>query len=79
MKVRPSWCSNLPIVIGFLGFKEKCAVDTHVAVQKKGGMDEDLFIQTVLFYKSLFPNLAPKFKWDGNTIIEGLISDLHQV
>ncbi len=26
-----------------------------------------------LFYKSVFPNVSPKFKWDGDTIIEGPI------
>ncbi len=73
MKVKPSWCSNLPIVTGFWGFKEKCADDTYIALHKKGDKDEHLFIQTVLFYKSLFPNVIPKFKWEGGTIIEGPI------
>ncbi len=42
-------------------------------LSKRRGVDEDCFIQTVLFYKSLIPNLVPEFKWDENAIIEGLI------
>ncbi len=47
-------------------------MDTHVAVHRKGSMDKDLFIQTVLFYCSLFLNLAQRFKFSkDNMVIEG--------
>ncbi len=36
-------------------------------------MDKTLFIKTVSFYKSLYPDLAPRFKWDGDQSIEGPI------
>ncbi len=36
-------------------------------------MDETLFIETMLFYKSPYPNPASKFKWDGDRLIEGPI------
>ncbi len=49
-------------------------MDTHVAIQRKGDMDEDLFIQLVLFYKSLYLNLAHQIKWGaGGKLIEGPI------
>ncbi len=35
MMVKPSCCSNLPIVVGFWGFKKKCAVNSHFVVQKR--------------------------------------------
>ena len=37
-------------------FDQETAMDTHIEVRKKGSMDESLFIETVLFKKSL-----PKF------------------
>ncbi len=36
-------------------------------------MDETLFIKTVLNYKTLYPNLASRFKWDGELLIKGPI------
>ena len=37
-------------------------------------MDEGLFIQTVFLYCSLYPNLAPRFKFSSNgKVIEGPI------
>lgn len=32
-----------------------CAVDAHIEGCKKGGIGKDLFIQTVLFYKLVYP------------------------
>lgn len=38
-------------------------------------MDEDLFISTVLFYKTLYKDtIAPKFEWDGDRIVKGPIA-----
>jgi len=73
MRIKPSWVSGLPEVVGWWGFDEKTVVDSHIAVRKKGSKDETLFISTVLFYKSLYPNLAPRFKWEGGKIVEGPI------
>ena len=36
-------------------------------------MDELLYMLTIAFYASLYPNLAPQFKWDGDRLIEGPI------
>lgn len=49
LKIQTQWVENLPIVKGVWGLETECAMDNHVAVQRKGSMDEDLFIQTVLF------------------------------
>ncbi len=74
LRVKPSWCKDLPVVEGQWGFDEKCVMDAHIAVRRKGSMDEDLFIQTVLFYRSLYPNLAPRFKFSSNgKVIAGQI------
>ncbi len=49
-------------------------MDTYAAVRRKGSMDEDIFIQTVLFYCSLYPNLSQRFKFSkDNTVFEGPI------
>ena len=34
-------------------------------------MDADLFIDTMLSYKALYHNLAPRFKWEEGKLIEG--------
>ncbi len=34
-------------------------------------MDETLFIKAVLIYKTLYPNLAPRFNWDGDCLLVG--------
>jgi hypothetical protein len=65
MKVRPDWADGLPLVKGTWGFEKETMMDTQLAVRKKGSMDEDLFIDTMLAYKALYPNLAPRFKWEG--------------
>ncbi len=63
----------MPEFVGHWGFCDDTVVDTQIAVCTKGSMDEALFIKTVSFYKSLYPNLAPRFKWDGDRLIEGPI------
>lgn len=73
MRVKPSWVQELPEVVGQWGFQTETVVNTQIAVRTKGSMDETLFIKTFLFYKSLFPNLAPRFKWDGDRLIKGPI------
>ncbi len=42
-----------------VGIQGATWMDTQVADRKKGSMDETLFIETGLFYKTLDPNLAP--------------------
>lgn len=75
MKVRPQWTDGLPIVKGEWGLGEMTAMDTQVSVRIGGGMDEDLFISTVLFYKTLYKDtIAPKFEWDGDRIVKGPIA-----
>ncbi len=68
MHIKPSWVKDLPEVVGEWGFGKLAKVDSHAAIRKKGSMDETLFIETTLFYKSLHPNVAPKFKWDGDRL-----------
>ncbi len=67
MRLKASWVVDLSEVVGQWGF------DSQVAVRQKGSMDENLFMKTVLFYKSLYPNLSPHFKWEGNMLIQGAI------
>lgn len=75
MKVRPQWADGLPIVKGEWGLGQMTAMDTQVSVRIGGGMDEDLFISTVLFYKTLYKDtIAPKFEWDGDRIVKGPIA-----
>ena len=75
MKVRPQWTDGLPIVKGEWGLGQMTAMDTQVSVRIGGGMDEDLFISTVLFYKTLYKDtIAPKFEWDGDRIVKGPIA-----
>ncbi len=73
MKVKPSWANELPDVVDRFGFNNESVIDTQIAIRTKGSMDDNLFIETVLFYKSLFPNLAPRFKWNGDQLIKGPI------
>ena len=73
MRIKSTWVNNLPEVVGFWGFGRATRIDLQVCIRKKGSMDETLFIETVLFYKSLYPNLARKFKWDGDHLIEDSI------
>ena len=56
-----------------MGFGREHTMDAHVCVRKGGGMDEELFISTVLFYISLYPNIRLMFKWlaDGKTLLYG--------
>ena len=72
-KVKPSWVKNLPRVVGQWGFDLKGWVDSHFASRPNGSMDEDLYMQTVSFFASCYPDLAPKFLWDGDDVIEGPI------
>ena len=75
MKVRPQWADGLPIVKGEWGLGQMTAMDTQVSVRIGGGVDEDLFISTVLFYKTLYKDtIAPKFEWDGDRIVKGPIA-----
>ncbi len=60
MKVKPSWANELPDVVDRFGFNNESVIDTQIAIRTKGSMDDNLFIETVLFYKTLFPNLAPR-------------------
>lgn len=73
MRIKPSWAAELPEVVGHWGFEQDTVVDRHIAVQKKGSIDETLFISTLLFYKPLYPNLEPRFKWKGDKIVKGPI------
>ena len=41
------------------------------SVLKVLSYEEDLFIQTVLFYKSLYLDLAPRFEMDGDKVVKG--------
>ena len=43
MSMKMDWMKNIPTFYGKLGFNEVTAVISHVVVQKKGSMDEDLF------------------------------------
>ena len=72
MKLQPDWVDGLPIAIGRLGLGKEYAVGSHVSVQGAGGMEEELFIATVLFYVSLYKDiLHPTFVWDNGTLIMG--------
>ena len=73
MKVRPTWAVNLPVVTGRWGFNETTSMDTQVSARHKGSMEEDLWIRTCLLYLSLYPNVAPRFEWDGDVLIKGPI------
>ncbi len=73
MKIKPKWIENIPIVKGTWGLKNEWAMLLMLPSEGRG-MDEDLFIQIVLFYKSLYPNLASQFKWGaGGELIKGPI------
>ena len=71
MKVRPSWAQDLPVVQGEWGVGTPSTMDTQVSTRPKGSMEEDLFIKTCLFYLRLYPNIAPKFEWDGDKLVKG--------
>ncbi len=50
---------------------EEIIVDTHVRAWSKGIMEEDLFIQTCLSYLNLYPDIAPRFEWEGEKLKKG--------
>ena len=72
VELRPKWCDGLPIAKGQwgLGLEQDSAMDSHVYVRNGGGMEEELFIATVLFYVSLYKNISPTFVYDaeGNLV-----------
>ncbi len=45
IKIQLQRIDNAPIVKRTWGIKHKCAMDTHVAIQRNGWMGKDLFIQ----------------------------------
>lgn len=71
MRGKPKWAEHLPAAVGVWGLGDVYEMDTHVAVRPKGSYEEDLFIRTCLFYKSLYLNLAPRFKFIGDKVSEG--------
>ena len=72
IRIKPSWVKGLPTVMGKWGFDRPTLMDSQVCARSKGSMEEDLFVQTCLSYKALYPNLAPRFKWDKDgKVIEG--------
>ena len=73
LKIKAGWVEGLPTVTGQWGFGREHTVDAHMCVRKGGGMEEELFIATVLFYVSLYPNIRPMFEWDGDTLLYGPI------
>lgn len=74
MRIKPQWVEGLPIVKGWWGLGEETVMDSQVSVRPHGSMEEDLFIQTVLFYKKLYePTLSPTFVWDGDRLVKGPI------
>ena len=75
LKMKADWVKGLPVATGQWGFGREHTMDAHVCVRKGGGMDEELFISTVLCYVSLYPNIHPTFKWsaDGKTLLHGPI------
>ncbi len=52
MWIKLSWVKDMLEVIATWGFEEPIQMDTQVVVRKKWSMDETLFIETLLFYKS---------------------------
>ncbi len=79
MKPSPIWprkwryYKELPEVVGWFGFSNESVIDTQIAIRTMGSLDETLFIETFLLYKSLVPNLAPRFKCNGDQLIKGPI------
>jgi hypothetical protein len=73
LKLKAGWVKGLPVATGQWGFGREHTVDAHVCVRKGGGMEEELFIATVLFYISLYPNIRPTFEYDGTTLLFGPI------
>jgi len=73
MKIRPSWSKGLPVVTGEWGLGETTVMDTQVSVRPNGSMEEDLYIRTCLLYLKLYPNIAPRFEWDGDKLVRGPI------
>ena len=71
MKGKPKWAADLPAAVGRWGLGDVYEMDAHVAVRPKGSYEEDLFIRTVLFYKTLYLDLAPRFEMDGDKVVKG--------
>jgi hypothetical protein len=73
LKLKPGWVKGLHVATGQWGLGQEDTVDGCVCVQKRGGVEEELFISTVLFYISLYPNIRPMFELsvDGNTLLCG--------
>ncbi len=67
MQVKPCWCKDLPVVEGQWGFDEKCVMDAHAVMLRKGSMDEDLFIQTVPFIAHYVPILLKGLNFPETT------------
>ena len=73
MKIRPSWTKGLPVVTGEWGLGKQTVMDTQVSVRQNGSMEEDLYMKTCLLYLKLYPNIAPRFEWDGDKLVRGPI------
>ena len=76
LKLRPGWVEGLPAAQGEYEFGDGMihSVDSHVSVRKGGRTDKELFIATMLFYKSLYnETLAPRFFWDRDRLVKGSV------
>ena len=71
--MRLTWVKNLPRAIGKWGFDAYGWVNSHFTSRPNGSMDEVLFMLTVEFYASLYPNLSPNFVWDSDKLVSGPI------
>ena len=70
MKGKPKWAADLPAAVGRWGLGDVYEMDAHVAVRPKGSYEEDLFIRTVIFHKTLYLDLAPRFEMDGDKVVK---------
>ena len=71
MKGKPKWATGLPTAEGRWGLGDVYEMYTHVVVRPKGSHEEDIFIRTVLFYKSLYLDLSPRFEMDRDNVVKG--------
>ena len=68
-QVKPSWCQNLPSVIGSYGGNNMIESDSYVTVRKSGCSDEKV-VQDLIekVYLPLFPNVSKTTTRDENGV-----------